>query len=129
MLTLLWALIALGQWLIVYALSHFIPALAAHGTAVSLVEMLLIFLYLAVASWVFPTLSRFKMGVGAISSACFRLAPGHALRSAALALISALLIAACLRFVVPLMFAPALAAFLSSYLIEPVFSQYETPAE
>lgn len=127
LLTLLWAGIALGQWLILYGLTRLIPA--AQGTAVSLIEMLLIFLFLAAASWVFPTLSRFTMGVGALSSVCLRLAPGNALRSAALALLNALLIAACLRFILPLMFAPALVAYLSSFLIEPVFERYETTAE
>ena len=48
-------------------------------------------------------------------------------RSAAMALMQMLAIAASLRFVVPVMFAPALLAWLSSFLLEPVFARYETP--
>ncbi len=125
LLTLLLAGVALGLGLLAYGFFRLFPAIGERGAIVSLVELLLIFLYLAAASWVFPTLSRFTMGVGAISSACLRLAPGHALRSAAMALMQMLAIAASLRLVVPVMFAPALVSYLSSYLIEPVFLQYE----
>lgn len=125
LLTLLLAGVALGLGLLAYGFFRLFPAIGERGAIVSLVELLLTFLYLAVASWVFPTLSRFTMGVGAISSACLRLAPGHALRSALLALMNALLIVLSTKYVVPLMFAPALVSYLSSYLIEPVFLQYE----
>ena len=125
LLTLLWAAVALALGLGLYALRLLVPAFGERGAAVTLAELLLAFLYLAAASWVFPTLSRFAMGVGAVSSVCARLAPGHALRSAALALMNALVIVVSAKYVVPLMFAPALASYLSSYLIEPVFRQYE----
>ena len=38
---------------------------------------------------------------------------------------NALLILVSTKYVVPLMFAPALVSYLSSYLIEPVFRRYE----
>ena len=120
-------MIALGLGLLAYGFFRLFPAIGERGAIVSLAELLLIFLYLAVASWVFPTLSRFTMGVGALCSACVRLAPGYAPRSAAMALMQMLAIAASLRFVVPAMFAPALLAWLSSFLLEPVFARYETP--
>lgn len=129
LLTLLWAGAAFALALALWALLALAPGLAERGAAVSLVELLLVFLFLAAAAWVFPTLSRFTMGVGALSGACLRLAAGHALRSAALALLCALVIYTGARFVVPLMFAPALAAYLSSFLLEPVFGQYEQPKE
>ena len=125
LLTLLWAAVALGLGLGLYLLRLLVPGFGERGALVSLAELLLALLYLAAASWVFPTLSRFTMGVGAISSACLRLAPGHALRSALLALMNALLIVVSTKYVVPLMFAPALVSYLSSYLIEPVFLRYE----
>lgn len=129
LLTLLWAAVALGLGLGLYALRRFVPSFGERGAIVTLVELLLGFLYLSVASWVFPTLSRFTMGVGAISSVCLRLAPGHALRSAAMALLNATVIVTSTRFVIPLMFAPALVSFLSTYLIEPVFSEYQAPVD
>ena len=128
-LTLLWASIALALGLALYGLRLLLPGFGERGALVTLAELLLLFLFLAAVSWVFPTLSRFTMGVGAISSVCLRLAPGHALRSAAMALLNILAIFASTRFVVPVMFAPALVSWLSSYLIEPVFAQYETSAE
>ena len=129
LLTLLLAGVALGLGLLAYGFFRLFPAIGERGAIVSLVELLLIFLYLAVASWVFPTLSRFTMGVGVLCAACVRLAPGHAPRSAAMALMQMLAIAASLRLVVPVMFAPALLAWLSSFLLEPVFARYESPAE
>ena len=125
LLTLLWAALALLLGLALYALRLLIPGFGERGALVTLAELLLVFLYLAAACWVFPTLSRFSMGVRQISGVCLRLAPGHAPRSAAMALMVLLVIVLSARFVVPLMFAPALAAYLSSYLIEPVFLQYE----
>ena len=80
LLTLLLAGVALGLGLLAYGFFRLFPAIGERGAIVSLAELLLIFLYLAVASWVFPTLSRFTMGVGALCSACVRLAPGYAPR-------------------------------------------------
>ena len=125
LLTLLWAAAAFLLGLALYGLRLLVPGFGERGAAVTLAELLLTFLYLAAASWVFPTLSRFTMGVREISSACLKLAPGFAPRSAAMALMNALLILVSTKYVVPLMFAPALVSYLSSYLIEPVFRRYE----
>ena len=128
LLTLLWAAAALVLGLAVWALLRLFPALAERGAVVSLIGLLLIFLYFAAASWLFPTLSRFSMGVRAICAACLRLAAGYALRSAAIALITLSVIAASARFAAPIMIAPALAAYLCSFLIEPVFRRFEEDA-
>ena len=129
LLTLFWAAVAAVLAVLLGGLRLLLPGFGERGALVTLSELLLGFFYLAVVSWVFPTLSRFTMGVGAISSACVRLAPGHALRSALMALLNILAIAASLRFVVPVMFAPALVSYLSSLLIEPVFARYEMSEE
>lgn len=124
-LTLLCAAAALALGLVLYASLRLFPAFAERGALVSLAELLLAFFFLAAASWVFPTLSRFSMSAASLGRNCLRLAAGHAPRSAALALLNAAVIAAVARFVFPVMFAPALAAYLSSFLLEPVFEQYE----
>ena len=73
-LTLLWAAAAAALGLIVYFFYRLVPSFAERGALVTLVELLLAFLFLSAASWVFPTLSRFTMDAGALSSACLRLA-------------------------------------------------------
>lgn len=125
LLTLLWAAAAFALGALFALLLRAVPDLGSRGALVSLLELLLGFLFLCPASWVFPALSRFSMGVAALSGACLRLAPGHALRSAAMALLCAAVLAVSARFVVPVMFAPGLAAWLISYLVEPVFALYE----
>ena len=128
-LTLLWFAVALVLGLLFYVSLRLSPSFAERGALVTLVAFLIAFLFLAAVSWVFPTLSRFSMGIGAISSSCLRLSAGHALRSAAMAILNALAIFAGRLFVIPVMFAPAIVSLLSSYLIEPVFSKYESDSE
>ena len=128
-LTLLWLAAAFVLGLLVYCFFRLSPELAERGALVTLVEILFGFLYLSAVSWVFPTLSRFSMKAGAISFSCLRLSAGHALRSAAMAILNALAIFAGRLFVIPVMFAPAIVSLLSSYLIEPVFSKYESDSE
>ena len=100
--------------------------LRARGGAYLLAVMpVLAFFLLCVLCWLWPVLSRFEMGLGALLNTSVRLAFGHILRSAAMAVLWAAAIYAGLRFVAPFFVCPALAALLSSYLIEPVFRSYE----
>lgn len=100
--------------------------LRARGGAYLLAVMLVLaFFLLCVLCWLWPVLSRFEMGLGALLNTSVRLAFGHILRSAAMAVLWAAAIYAGLRFVAPFFVCPALAALLSSYLIEPVFQSYE----
>lgn len=100
--------------------------LRARGGAYLLAVMLVLaFFLLCVLCWLWPVLSRFEMGLGALLNTSVRLAFGHILRSAAMAVLWAAAIYAGLRFVAPFFVCPALAALLSSYLIEPVFRRYE----
>ena len=87
--------------------------------------ILLAFFLLCVLCWLWPALSRFSMGLTALFSNSLKLALGHILRSAAMALVWGAALFAGLRFVAPLFVCPALAALLCSLLIEPVFRQYE----
>ena len=91
------------------------------------VTLLLMFFVLACLCWLWPVLSRFTMGLGTLFANSLKLAFGHILRSAAMALVWGAVVYAGLRFVAPLFVCPALAALLSSLLIEPVFRQYENP--
>ncbi len=102
--------------------------LRAQGGAYWLAVMLVLaFFLLCVLCWLWPALSRFEMGLGALLGSSVRLAFGLILRSAAMAVLWAASIYAGLRFVAPFFVCPALAALLSSYLIEPVFRRYEQP--
>ena len=83
------------------------------------------FFLLCVLCWLWPVQSRFAMGLGALLNTSVRLAFGHILRSAAMAILWGAALYAGLRFAAPFFVCPALAALLSSYLIEPVFRKYE----
>ena len=91
------------------------------------VFLLLLYLLLCVLSWVFPILSRFTFGFAALNRTALRIALGNILRSALMALLTGLGIAAFAQNYFFVFFVPGLIAWLSSYLIEPVFEKYSDP--
>ena len=121
--TLLWMLL-LG---IPFALHLRVVGSLGNGVfaAVEMLLLLLVFFLAAILCWVFPTLSRFTFGFAALNRTAVRLALGNIFRSVALVLLNALSILLVLLFAAPVLFAPGLAALLSSFLIEPVFRKYE----
>ena len=123
--TLLWAALLGLAALVFYGALRLFPGFAARGALVSLVVVLLAFFALGVLCWVFPTLSRFTLSFGALQSVSLRLVLGHSLRSAAMALVCGAALLLSLRYVFSLFVVPGAAALLCSYLIEPVFRQYE----
>ena len=94
--------------------------------ALEALSFLLLFFLAAILCWVFPTLSRFTFGFASLNRTAVRLALGNILRSVALVLINGLSVLLVLLFAAPVLFAPGLAALLSSFLIEPVFRKYES---
>ena len=96
-------------------------------TAWSVLFLLLLYLLLCVVCWVFPILSRFTFGFADLNRTAVRLALGNILRSASMALLVGLGIAAFSRNFYFVFFVPGLIAWLSSYLIEPVFEKYSDP--
>ena len=89
------------------------------------VWILLAFFLLCFLCWLWPVMSRFSMGFKALHLNSLKLSFGHILRSAAMAAVWGATLYAGLRFIAPLFVCPALAALLSSVLIEPVFLKYE----
>ena len=96
-------------------------------TGYSVVFLLLLFFVLLVLSWLFPLLSRFTFGFMDLNRTALRIALGNVLRSAAMALLYGAGIALFLRNYFSVFFVPGLAAWLSSFLIEPVFGKYTEP--
>ncbi len=90
--------------------------------------LLLLLFMLACLCWLWSVQSRFTMGLGSLLANSLKLAFGHILRSAAMAVLWAGVIYAGMRFILSLFVCPALAALLSSVMIEPVFRQYEQSA-
>ena len=84
-----------------------------------------------ILSVLFPMLSRFENSFGALFANTATLALANMPRTLALGILNTLTAFLCLQFVIPLFFLPALAAFLGSYLIEPMFKPYmpEEPEE
>ena len=120
--TLFWAAVLLVPGLLLYAAGGRMPE---YWPNFVMLGLLAAFFLLMVLCWVWPVLSRFTMGFWAMQAASARLALGHILRSAVLALLWGLTGLAGLRFIAPLFVCPALAALLSTYIIEPVFRKYE----
>lgn len=73
---------------------------------------------------VFPVLSRFESGALQLLGNSFRLAMANLPRTVAIAVICGAAGWLCLRFILPLVIAPALAAVLVSFFIEPILKPY-----
>ena len=123
--TLCWALVFLFLYFILYAALRLFPGFAERGGLVSVAAVIICFFTLGVFCWVWPTLSRFTQSLPALLSVSLRLALGHILRSAGLAVLWGTALWFTLRYMLPVFVLPGLAAFLSTYLIEPVFRQYQ----
>ena len=127
--TLLWAALLGAAALVLCAAMRLFSGFAARWGLVLLIAVLCGFFALCVLCWVFPVLSRFTLPLAALQSNSLRLALGHILRSAAMALLWGASLYLSVRYVAPLFVLPAAAALLSSYLIEPVFRKYEEQNE
>lgn len=79
---------------------------------------------LGVLSVLFPVLSRFENSLGGLLKNTLFLALANLPRTAILGAVNAVALFLCARIVVPLFFAPSLAAMLGSYLLEPMFKPY-----
>ncbi len=121
--TLLWGALSL----IIVFVYRTLAGLGSDGqvtSVYSIVFLLLLFAILLILSWIFPILSRFTFGVSGLNRTAIRVAFGNILRSVSMAIIYALGILACLRNYFCVFFVPGLAAWLCSFLIEPVFGKY-----
>ena len=127
--TLLWIAVLALLWLLRRALAAALPEGESRAAVPVITTAVLGFFALCVLAWVFPTLSRFTFGTLGLNVTALRLAFGHILRSAALALLIGSSAWLCLRFGLPIMVLPGLAAWLATFLIEPVFARYEKAPE
>lgn len=75
-------------------------------------------------SVLFPMLSRFRNSFGGLLKNTVLLAFANMPRTMGLGILNAAVVFLCVRFVLPLFFLPALAALISSLLIEPMFRPY-----
>ena len=120
-------LIVLAAFAVFYGLARLVIDPTGSPAYVYALMLLLLLLLLACLCWLWPVQSRFAMGLDSLFANSLKLSFGHILRSAAMAILWAAVIYAGLRFILSLFVCPALAALLSSVLIEPVFRQYEQP--
>ena len=93
-------------------------------TAWSVVFLLLLYLLLCILCWVFPLLSRFTFRFAALNRTAMQVALGNILRSASMALFCGVGIALFTKNYFSVFFSPGLVAWLSSFLIEPIFEKY-----
>ncbi len=121
---LLWAVIIGG----IFALVRNFTATAASTTfnlILAYASVFLLVLVVGIASWVFPLLSRFTFSIADLNLTAFRLAIAYLPRTMALGVCASLTAWLCLQFWVPLMAAPGIYGFVSTYILEPVFKKYE----
>ena len=85
---------------------------------------LLVMLVLGVISVIFPVLSRFENTAAQLLKNTLFLAMANLPRTLAVGMLNGLSIWLCARFVVPLFFLPALAALISTLMLEPMFKPY-----
>ena len=81
-------------------------------------------LCLGILSVVLPMLSRFENSFGALMKNSVFLALANLPRTLGLGVLNAACIFLTVKFVVPVVFVPALAAFLGSFLLEPMFRPF-----
>lgn len=79
---------------------------------------------LGTLSVLFPMLSRFDNSLGALLRNTVVLAFANMPRTIALGVLNALSAWACVTFIIPLFFLPALASLISTWLLEPIFKPY-----
>ncbi|MBQ3193175.1 MAG: YesL family protein [Oscillospiraceae bacterium] len=79
---------------------------------------------LGILSVLFPMLSRFDNSLGALLKNTVFLAMANLPRTILLGILNAGTLLLCIRYVFPLFFLPALAALISTLLIEPMFKPY-----
>ncbi len=116
--------------ILIYALAAGMIALwngAVAGSVSWLVfsgAMLLAVLALGILSVMAPMLSRFENPLPALLKNTLLLSLAHAPRTLALGILNAIAGFVCIQWIFPVFFVPALAAFLASFLIEPMFKPY-----
>ena len=79
---------------------------------------------LGLGSILFPLLSRFETGTVQLFSNTIRLGFANLPLTMGLAMVNAVMIFLCIRYVVPLFFLPALGALLSTLFVEPMLKPY-----
>ena len=79
---------------------------------------------LGILSLVFPVLSRFENSLGGLLKNTLLLGLANLPRTIGLGIVNAAAIFLCARLVFPLFFLPALAALVSSLLVEPMFRPF-----
>lgn len=121
--TLFWAAVAAVPLFFYSLIVRHAPE-AQPVTAQSVLLLLLLYLLLCVLCWVFPLLSRFTFDFVGLNRTGIRIALGNILRSASMALLCGGAVALFSQNVSTVFFSPGLVAWLSSFLIEPVFERY-----
>ncbi len=92
---------------------------AAYGFA------FLLALLVGVAAWVFPLLSRFTFSFSGLQGTAVKMAMAYLPRTVLLAAVNIGAGWLCLRFLMPVMIVPGIAALLCALIVEPVFKKYE----
>ena len=120
----LWAVVLGGGYVAIQTVSRVVDVNSVTVAMTSGVLLLWVWVC-GMFSWVFPLLSRFTFSVSSLNFTAIRLAALHPVRTLLLAAVNLLTVFLCVRFIFPVMVAPALAGSIGAWILAPVFRQYE----
>ena len=121
---LLWTIVLGGT----FSFIRFFTANAVPTTfnmVIAYATLFILVLFIGIAFWTFPLLSRFTFSIIDLNITAIQLAFAHLPRTIALGVCTFLSIWLCIRFWIPLMIVPGIYGLLSAYILEPVFKKYE----
>lgn len=107
-----------------YGLLYQAAAYSAEAYVLFIAYYILLLLPLGVLCYLFPALSWFEMGPGALLANCAKLAAAHLPSTIAMALLLYGALFLCLNLLPCIVVLPALLALLHSLFLEPIFRPY-----
>lgn len=127
------AFLALGAvWAVCFfALRLFIGAVSASSLSfvAAVAGLFLMLLPTGVLCWAFPLLSRFGFDLKGLCTTAVKLSMAKLPSTLSMAMSAVLAVYLCLRFIVPVLFVPALLALFHAVFLERVFRQYMPETE
>lgn len=121
---LLWCGVLIGGYAAVSTYGNSVAVTDA-SVAITTALLLILTVFVGIAVWVFPLLSRFTFGVAQLNITAVKLALIHLPRTMALGIVTVLAAFLCLQLIAPVFILPGVLAWLWTLLLERVFQAYE----
>ena len=120
----LWGVILAAGFLLIRTFGNSVSV--SQGSTVATVAMLFVLsIVVGIACWELPLLSRFTFSFGQLTAATVKLGLGNIIRTVPMGILTVIGVWFSVRYIVPLIFMPALIALLWTVFLETVFQKYE----